>query len=123
LRDYRKIFSEKNEIEVNTLITAKYNFAILAKNCGDKIKSGIEQRDAAVKTGAKGAMAIIFKDGRFTIPSVSSDVTKDFPKLAKQLIKVFKPGENDVVIVGGADAQHLAEYGAMAAAWTLLEVC
>jgi predicted transcriptional regulator len=121
--EYRKIFSEKVEIERNKLIHASYNFAILARNCGNKIKSGIEQRDAAVKVGAKGAAAIIFKEGRFIIPSVSIDAAKDFPNLTEHLIKIFKPKENDVIVIGGADTPQVAEYGAMAATWTLLDDC
>lgn len=120
LEEYRKNF-EKVEIKQNKLINANYNFAILAKNCGEKIKSGIEQRDAAVKVGAKGAAVIIFKDGRFIIPSVSSDAAKDFPDLVEQLIKLLKPKENDVVIIGGGDTSNAAEYGAMAAMWTILD--
>ncbi len=120
--EYRKIFSEKVEIERNKLIPANYNFAVLAKNCGHKIKSGIEQRDAAVKAGANGAAVIVYKNGRFSIPSVSDDTSRDFPDLTEQLIKL-QPKENDVIIVGGADTIHMAEYGTIAATWTLINDC
>jgi predicted transcriptional regulator len=121
--EWRKIFGGKVEIRGNELLPVNCNFAMLAKNCGQKIKSGMEQRDAAVKMGAKGAVVMVFKNGRFTIPSASDDASRDFPNLTKQLAKVLKPEENDVVIIGGADSLDVAEYGAMAAAWTLLEDC
>ncbi|MEM2911061.1 MAG: DUF4443 domain-containing protein [Candidatus Bathyarchaeia archaeon] len=121
--EYRKIFSKKIEIERNKLIPANYNFAVLAKNCGHKIKSGIEQRDAAVKVGAKGAAVIVYKNGRFTIPSVSDDTSRDFPELTEQLIKLLQPNENDVIVVGGADTVYMAEYGTIAATWTLINDC
>ncbi|MEM2937586.1 MAG: DUF4443 domain-containing protein [Candidatus Bathyarchaeia archaeon] len=121
--EWRKIFGGKVEIEGNELMPVNYNFAMLAKNCGRKIKSGMEQRDAAVKMGAKGAVVMVFKNGRLTIPSASDDASRDFPNFTKQLIKVLEPEENDVVVIAGADSLDVAEYGAMAAAWTLLDDC
>ncbi|MEM3703046.1 MAG: DUF4443 domain-containing protein [Candidatus Bathyarchaeia archaeon] len=118
--EYKKIFGGKVKIDKDKLIPASYNFALLVKNCGHKIKSGIEQRDAAIKMGADGAATIVFKNGSFVIPSVSDDVARDFPGLVEQLIRLLKPGENDVIIIGGAESLALAQYGAMAAAWTLL---
>ena len=121
--EYRKIFQEKVEIGEYDLINAKHNFAILAKNCGHKIRSGIEQRDAAVKIGAKGVVTIVFKNGRLTIPSVSENFERDFPSAAKQILKLLQPEENDVIIIGGADTPNLAEQGTIAAAWTLFDDC
>ena len=120
LEEYRSIFEKKVEIEKNELVLADYNFAILIKNRGHKIKSGMEQRDAAIIVGARGAVTIIFKDGRLILPSVSSDVAKDFPKAARQITDFLHPRENDVVVVVSADSLEKAEYGTFAAAWTLL---
>lgn len=122
-RDYGKIFQKKIEILASELTNAKHNFAVLAKNCGHKIKSGIEQRDAAVKIGAKGAITIVFRNGRLVIPSVSDDFARDFPDTAEQIIKLLQPEENDAVVISGADTLDLAEYGIAAAAWALLDDC
>jgi predicted transcriptional regulator len=122
LREYKSIF-KKTEIGKNELTLADYNFAILAKNCGWKVKSGVEQRDAAVMAGAKGATTIMFKEGRLKIPSVSDDVAKDFPNAANQIIRLLKPEENDVIIIGSAGNLGKAEYGTLAAAWTVLNNC
>lgn len=122
-REYKKIFQKKMEIKEFELVNARHNFAILAKNCGHKIKSGIEQRDAAVKAGAKGAVTIILKNGQLTIPSVNITMASNFPKTAEYIIRHFRPEENDVIIIGNADTYDLAVYGAEAAAWTLLDDC
>lgn len=119
--EIRKIFGGKAKIDGNKLINAEYNFAILVKNRGHKIRSGIEQRDAAVKIGAKGAAVIVVKNGRFVIPSASEDAAKDYPSLIEQLVKLFNPEENDVIVIGGADTLEMAEYGSLAAAWTLAD--
>ena len=123
LKEYRSIFKKKIEIGKNELTLADYNFAILIKNRGHKVKSGVEQRDASVMAGAKGATTITFKEGRLKIPSVSDDVAKDFPDAANQIVRLLEPEENDVIIIGSADSLGKAEYGTLAAAWTLLNCC
>jgi len=122
-REYKSIFKKKIEIGKNELTIANSSFAILIKNHGHNVKSGVEQRDAAVMAGAKGATTIMFKKGRLKIPSVSDDVAKDFSEAAKQLVRLLEPEENDVIIVGSADSLGKAEYGTLAAAWTVLNDC
>jgi predicted transcriptional regulator len=122
-REYKSVFKKKVEIGKNELALAQYNLAILIKNRGHKIKSGVEQRDAAVMAGARGATTILVKEGRLIIPSVSNIVVKDFPKAANQITKNFELEENDVIIIGSADSLGKAEYGTLAAAWTLLNDC
>jgi len=119
-KEYKSIFKEKVEIGKSELALADYNFVILIKNRGHKVKSGMEQRDAAVRAGAKGATIMVFRKGHLIIPSVSSDVAKDFPDAANKIATFLQPEENDVIIVGSADSLRKAEYGTLAAAWTLL---
>lgn len=120
---YKSIFEKKIEIERNELTISEFNFAILVKNCGDKIKSGVEQRDAAVKAGADGAVTMVYASSKLKIPSVSSNLESDFPIAATQMLRLFNLEENDVIIIVSADCPTLANYGAIAAAWTLLEDC
>ncbi|CAN5421718.1 hypothetical protein BH18THE2_BH18THE2_06630 [soil metagenome] len=47
----------------------KFNYVELLKHHSHAIKSGIEQRDAAIKIGAKDATALSFKDTKFMMPS------------------------------------------------------
>lgn len=94
--------------------------AALVKYQGHTIKSGIEQRDAAIMVGAKGATTIIFKEGHLVIPSVGDNIAEDFPEAANQITRLLKPEENDAIIIGSANDSIKAEYGALAAAWTIL---
>lgn len=121
--EYKMVFRRKVEIGKNELTLADYNVAILVKNREHKVKSGMKQRDAAIMVGAKGATTIMFKGERLIIPSVSDNMTKDFPKVANQMVRLLQPGENDVIVVGSADSLVKAEYGALAAAWTLVNDC
>lgn len=121
--EYKTVFRKRVEIGKSELTIADYNFAILVKNCGDKVKSGMEQRDAAIMVGAKGATTIMFKKGRLIVPSVSNNIAKDFPRAANQVIRLLQPEENDVIVIGSADSLGKAEYGTLAAAWTLITDC
>jgi hypothetical protein len=98
----------------------EYNFAVLVRNQGHRLKSRIEQRDAAVMAGAKNATTIVLKGGKFMIPSVTNDLAKDFSRAAGHM-KILQPKEMDVIVVVGADSSEKAEYGALAAAWTLID--
>ncbi|MFQ5759271.1 MAG: DUF4443 domain-containing protein, partial [Candidatus Bathyarchaeia archaeon] len=55
------------------------------------------------------------------LPAISEDVAKDFPDAFNQITKHLMLKENDVVVIGSADAWDMAEYGALAAAWSLIE--
>jgi len=121
--EYRRVFRKKVKIRKSELTLAEYNFAILVKNCAHKVKSGMRQRDAAIIAGARGATTIIFKEGRLAIPFVSDDVAKDFPEAANHIIRLLEPEENDVIVIGSADSLGKAEYGTLAAAWTLVNDC
>ncbi|MEM3725608.1 MAG: DUF4443 domain-containing protein [Candidatus Bathyarchaeia archaeon] len=122
-KEYQSFFKKKIEIGKNELTIAKHSFAVLIKNCGHKIKSGVEQRDAAIMAGAKGATTLLFKKGCLIIPAVSDDVAKDFPEAASQIMASMNPEEDDVIILSSADSLEKAEYGALAAAWKLLDDC
>jgi Mn-dependent DtxR family transcriptional regulator len=120
LREYESVFEKRVEIERNELTLANYGYAILAKDRAHKVKSGVEQRDAAVMAGAKGATTMMLKKGCLVAPSVSDNVAQDFPKAAHLIVGLLRPEENDVVIIGSADTLGKAKYGALAAALTLL---
>lgn len=119
LRDYtsaiRKVRIEKNELTFEAC-----SFAVLVKNSGHRVKSGMEQRDTAVTAGAKSATTILFKNGRLVFPSMTRDIDEDFPNASSQIRSLLKPQENDAIIVVSSDSSVKAEYGALAAAWTLV---
>jgi predicted transcriptional regulator len=115
------LFPQKVRLKPNELTLAACNVAIRVKDCGDKVSSGLEQRDAALLAGAKGAITLFFKEEKLVLPAISEDVAKDFPDAFKEITKHLLLEENDVVVVGSADAWDRAEYGALAAAWSLIE--
>ena len=60
-RQFEEFFPKRAEIPKNELTISEYNYAFLVKNCGNKVQSGIDQRDAAIIAGAKRAIVIVSK--------------------------------------------------------------
>ena len=116
----KAFFPKRGEIERTELTNAEHNYAFLVKNSGHKVKSGIEQRDAAIVAGAKRAVIIVSKGGHLSIESVSDDIAKDFPEATNQIIKVIRPEDNDAIIIAGANVLQKAKNAAFAASWVLI---
>ena len=115
-----QLIPQKVRLPENDLTFAVYNVAVLVKGRGDRVKDGLEQRDATIAVGAKGATTLIYRDKKLIVPQVSEDLAKDFPVAFEQIARQMRVRENDVVVIGSADALKKAEYGALAAAWTLI---
>jgi hypothetical protein len=94
----------------------RFNHAILVKDMGDEITSGIEQRDAAIKTGAIGATTLIFEDGKFLMPDRKQDSLRKDTKLKEKIIESLKPQENDVIIIASSENKKNADIAAKSAA-------
>jgi Domain of unknown function (DUF4443) len=95
----------------------KHNYAVLVKQMSSAIKSGIEQRDAAIKMGASGATTLLFKDNKFLIPRINFDALKDEHQLYQQLIENLNPQDGDVLIIGSDNrSKKKAEFAAKSAA-------
>lgn len=119
-KEYGSII-KKTRIEKNELTFAEYSFAVLVKKSGHKVRTGMEQRDAAIVAGARGATTILFKKGLLVFPAVDRNLKKDFPKASNQIARLLKPREDDTIIVVSSDDLAKAEHGALAAAWTLVD--
>jgi DNA-binding Lrp family transcriptional regulator len=119
-QEYRRIV-RKAVLEKNELALGESNLAVLVNGGGENVRSGIEQRDAAIMMGARSVTTMVFRNRRLIIPSVSDNVAADFPIVAEQLVRLMVPEENDAIVVASADTSKKAEYSALAAAWTLLD--
>lgn len=104
---------------MNELTKSLHNYAILVSRSKSEVGSGIIQRDAAVKAGARGATTMMFRKGRLRIPGVSDDISRDYPAVSKEIVELLQPRENNLIIVGSGDSAKEAEYGTLAAALTL----
>jgi len=92
------------------------------RNIGQKVGSGIDQRDAAIIAGARKALVMVFRNGHLCIESVSDCVEKDYPRATSQILKELAPQNNDVIIIAGANSILEAKCGAFAASWSLISM-
>jgi hypothetical protein len=100
-----------------SIALGKFNYVVLLKQFSFAIKSGIEQRDSAIKMGALGATTMLFKDGKFVMPGSNYESLKKEPYIHRLLIERLKPEENDVIIIGSDDmSERTAELAAKSAA-------
>jgi len=109
-----------SEIDESELTFAEHNFVVQIRGVGEKVRKGLEQRDAAVRAGAKGAVTMVYRNKKLALPGLTDDISYSFPKAYGQIMSLMNLKENDVVIIACADTIENAEYGALAAAWTLI---
>lgn len=117
---FQLIVPQKFRLIESDLMLAPYSVAVQVKGRGDKVRHGLEQRDAAVAVGAKGATTLVFKASKLVAPMVSEDLAKDYPVAFSQITQMMNLEDNDVVVIGSAEDPKRAEYGALAAAWALI---
>ena len=63
----------------SSLTMGEHQAAVALRGAGDSVRTGIEQRDAAIRIGASGATTYVIRSGKFTIPAGSSNCERDFP--------------------------------------------
>ena len=112
---------EEMSLSKCSIALGKFNYAVLLKQYGFALRSGIEQRDAAIRTGAIGATSLLFKDNRFVMPGTSGDPLIKEPNTARLLLDKLKPEEGDVIVIGSdMEDERRAELAAKAAALTTI---
>ncbi len=119
-RKFKKVFPRQTEFLWTELTPSKFNYAFLIRQSGSKVRSGMEQRDAAIVAGAMRILVVVFQGGHLRINSITDDLEETFPKVASQILRELKPREDDVIVIAGGDTALKAMHGAFSASWTLL---
>jgi len=117
----RAVISEQIEVPSSPLTVGLFNVAVLIRGRADAVKYGLEQRDAAVMAGAKGATTLIFSKNKLTMPRAEEDVFKGNVTIRNLLLSKLNPKQGDVIIIGSADEEIRAEFGTKMAALQLLK--
>jgi len=105
------------EVPATNDVVGQHSYAVLVKGAAEKVRFGVEQRDAALLSGARGATTIVYTTSGVNIPGIDKDPT---PPLTIFLEKEIKPYEGDVIVLGTGDTNIEAITGAYAAALTLI---
>lgn len=105
----------------SALTVGRWQAGILARSSGGSVSSGIQQRDASIKSGAEGATTYAFEGDKFTVPGGSSDCERDFPSETWRVLRSeLAPRNGDAIVVCGARDETASKLGALSAALTLL---
>jgi predicted transcriptional regulator len=106
------------EFPSSPITIAQNNYSVLVKGASNRIRQGVEQRDAALIAGAKGATTLTYDGEKLSMPGSKLDMEDE---IIDFLIRNLKPEKGDVIIIGSSNNPIDAEIGAKAAALKLLE--
>ena len=116
----RRKLSAVIEFNAEQLALGKSTAAIMVRASGKNVNHGIEQRDAALRAGADGAITLLVQNREYVMPVEPEETLASLDPLVLKLESCFHPRDNDVLIIAGAQERNLAHFGAMAAALTLI---
>jgi predicted transcriptional regulator len=119
--DLKNRLSEGVVIPPSPITVGSFNVAILVRDSAQSVGSGMEQRDAAIKSGATGATTLIFSNNKLSLPIGEENLSKSLPLLHDELVNKLNPNENCVIIVGSGESKEMAEIGAKMAAIKLIK--
>jgi predicted transcriptional regulator len=107
------------EVRSPDMTISDTSIAVQVKGAGNRISTGIEQRDAAIKAGADGATTVVMLEDRLLVPP-DYDLDANVPETAKVLRDRFDLEDGDVIIVGTSTDPRKAANGALAAAFDIV---
>lgn len=109
----RRNISGPMKIGRNSATVSKYNIAYLVRNAASRIKKGIEQRDQAILMGADGLTTLVYKKKLF-MPGLEKWSTP------AEIKNAFDAKENDVILIGSAKKESIADFASLNAALSIL---
>ena len=114
------VIPTETDIPKCSIVLGKFNHAILIRGFAYSIRTGIEQRDIAIKNGAIGATTLIFRDDKLIMPNKTQGALRKEPKIYEILISNLRPEEEDVIIITSAHDKKTAEMSAKSTALQII---
>jgi hypothetical protein len=114
------LLSEQIEIPSTPLAVGPFNIAIRVAGMKGFVKYGLEQRDAAITAGGRGATTLIFTKNALVMPGTGEKMPESDSSITASLSKLSL-NEGDVIIIGSANEKIKAELGVKTAALELLK--
>ena len=94
--EVKKMIPVITELPRTNLTVGRVQVALVVKGRSEGVKSGIEQRDAAIRAGAAGATTYVIRGSKFQIPGSSTDCERDFPgKVWSKIREELHPDDGD----------------------------
>jgi predicted transcriptional regulator len=96
-------------------------YGVIVKNASRMVYKGLEERDEAIRLGAKGAMVLTYENGKLWFPAIEC-ITDKYPEIDSAFRNSIKKlEEGDVIIAAWSESKLNAERGAFAAAILLAQ--
>lgn len=113
--------SDIKPVKARQLALDRMCVAVVVRGAARRVRKGLEQRDAAIRTGATGACTLVISKGRYFMPTAdrSEDIQAD-DALRDEFEESLHPTDGDAMIIVSAPSRELAEQGAVCSALTLL---
>ena len=108
------------EVSFPLPIEGKYKAAVVIRGAAELVKTGVEERDEAVRAGAKAALVLVREGDEIHMPRLSN-LSREQPELAKAVVESLKPENGDVIIITTADNDGIAKYSSLAVALYLVK--
>ncbi|MGV9199814.1 MAG: DUF4443 domain-containing protein [Promethearchaeia archaeon] len=106
----------------------RHAYLCFIKDAAEKVKNGMEQRDAAIKIGGLGASCLVYDGEKLNFSlGYMSQTEKEKMRVSEQVQNYFQEEtngnlkKNDVIIIGIAETAELARLAAFNSALTLLK--
>jgi hypothetical protein len=121
-KSLRSKLSEVQPVNARQLALDKESAVILVKGSGRIVRRGVEQRDAAIRAGGTGACTLVYRNGKLVMPTGESEewTAASHDLLFEDLLRMFAPKDDDVMVIVSAPSVGLAEHCAIAVGLTLL---
>lgn len=97
---------------------AAVNYGVVLRGLADRVSTGVDERDEAVRHGALAAMILAKLSDGLYMPKITN-LSVERPEFANTVEAFFQPDVGDVIIITGAETEHDARYSALAAAFKL----
>lgn len=114
------VIPSETDIPKCSIVLGRFNHAILIRGFAYSVRTGIEQRDIAIKNGSIGATTLTFRDRKLTMPNKSQDALRKEPKIYNLIMSHLKPEDEDVIIITSADDKKTAEMSAKSTALQII---
>lgn len=118
--DLNALISVGVNIPASSLTVGSRNYAVLVRGAAYQIRSGVEQRDIALRAGAQGATTLVW-DGSKLLLAGMKVMPEGSEEACSSILLKLDPKKGDVIVVGSASDDLTAELAAKAAALELLK--
>jgi hypothetical protein len=117
--ELRKVMVSTGALDLQEMGIASPAFASHLRGIGD-IPTATRLRDAAVRGGAEGMVVFQEANGRITLPSISEDISKEYPAIEAVIRSRFDPKKKDLLLVSFSNDPVDAEMGALTVSLNLV---